>query len=347
MKKLLRLSAICLAAVIGAGLAGKPAAAAPLYTLTKTVLLGSGTHFDYLHYDAATDRVYAILGDRVGILDANSGDLVGVVHGLKHGHGITVLPKLNLGYADDDGNNDVIVFDLTTLEVVKTIGVVKGADGLIYDAPSKRLYMASGDAGGVQPINPATNTAGKLIDLGGAPEYLVSDGAGSLYVALNDKNKIARVNTKTNTMTASWDVPGCKGPTGMSINEKSRRLFVSCDNSTLAVVNADTGAVVATLPIGLGSDADEYDAKRNLVFSTNRDGTLSIIKVNGPDSYTALDPVKTLPNARTIALDPSTGRLFMITAEVDSVKPPKKAGELPVYKYKPDSLEALEYDPAQ
>lgn len=328
-------------------LAGSPALAAPSsYELVKTIPLSGPTHWDYLHYDAAANRVYISHGTELTVVDAASGAVIGHVRGLDGSHGIAIDHANGLGYADSSGNRTTSIFDLRSLKVVKTIPALLDADGMAFDKPSGQVFIAAGDSAAVLAVNTSTNEPGAKIDLGGAPEFLVTDDDGALYVAINDHNQIVKIDTATDKVTARWDLPGCDGPTGLAIDIKGHRLFTSCANGVMAVMNAQTGSLVATLSIGKGTDTAMFDPRRDLAFSSNRDGTLSIIKEITPDQFTVLKPVKTALGARTMTLDPATGRLFLVTAKVDGAGPPKHAGGPPMLKFAPGSFELLIFDPA-
>lgn len=337
---------------IHAGLAALTLAASPAlaatapYQLAKTVPLGGPAHWDYLHFDAASNRVYISHGTELTVINAASGAVIGHVSGLDGSHGIAIDHENGLGYADSSGNRTTSIFDLRSLKVVKTIPALLDADGMVFDKRSGQVFIAAGDSAAVLAVDTKTNEPGTKIDLGGAPEFLVIDGAGALYVAINDHNQIVKIDTATDKITARWNLPGCDGPTGLAIDTEGHRLFTSCDNAMMAVVNAQTGGLVATLPIGKGTDTAVFDRRRDLAFSSNRDGTLSVIKEITPNKFTVLEPVKTALGARTMTVDPATGRLFLVTARVEGAGPPKHAGGPPMLKFTPGSFELLMFDPA-
>ncbi len=334
-----------LAAILAAGFCGSAQAQTPPYVLTKTVALGGGIKWDYLHFDAATNRVYISHGTEITVVDAASGAVVGNVTGLAGSHGIAIDDARGLGYADSALTETITVFSLKSLQKVKTIPALLDADGMVYDAASDQVYNVGGDANAVLAVNAKTGKPAANIALGGAPEFLASDDAGSLYVNINDKNAIVRIDTKTNKIIARWPVAPCESPTGLAIDPATRRVFSTCHSGVMVVLDADTGKIVATLPIGRGTDAASFDPVRNLAFSSNGDGTLSIVKENGPNNFTLLSDMKTAPGARTLAVDPATGRIFLVTATVLSVTPPAGPNDHPHYVFKPGTLKLLIFDP--
>ena len=316
-----------------------------LYHLTKTIPLGGGVKWDYLHFDPATDRVYISHGTRLDVVDATTGKIVGHVTGLHGSHGIAIDPDTGFGYADSGLTKTTSVFDLKTLKTVKTIPALLDADGMAFDPASGQVYVVGGDANAVMAVDAKTNTAVKTIGLGGSPEFLVADGAGALFVNIKNKNEIVKIDTKTDTITQRWPTSPCVGPVGLAIDPATRRLFASCANATMVVLDADSGKVVTSLTIGKGTDADAFDPATKMAFSSNRDGTLTVIKENGPDDISVIGTVNTAPGARTMTLDPATGRLFLTTATVKTAAPPKHPDGPPRYEFVPGTLKLLIFDP--
>jgi DNA-binding beta-propeller fold protein YncE len=345
LKHLLKIAA---AAALALRLAvGANAQPAPLYTLTQSIPLPGGLKWDYLHFDAPTARLYISRGTEVAVVNTKTGQLIGAITGLPGSHGIAVDPATGLVYADSALNPRAVAFDPNTFKPVATAPVVLDADGMTYDAPSKQVYVAGGDGNAVTPINTVTHKPAADIPLGGAPEFLASDGAGSLYVNINDKNEIVRIDTATNTITARWPTAPCESPTGLAIDPATRRLFSSCHSGVAVVLDADTGRLVATLPIGKGTDAAAFDPEKKRFFSSNSDGTLTVVAENSADSFSVLADVKTALGARTMAVDPATGRIFLVTGTVTKTTPPKTPNDHPHYTFAPGSVKLLIFSPAK
>ncbi len=323
------------------------AAPAPLYTLAKSLPLPGGIKWDYLHFDAPSSRIYISRGDEVTVVDAKTDKIIGAFTGLPGSHGIAVDPASGLVYADSATNRQAVAFDPKTFKPVATAPVVLDADGMAYDAPSKQVFVAGGDGNAVTPISTITHKPAADIPLGGAPEFLVSDGAGSLYVNINDKNEIVRIDTATNTITARWPTAPCESPTGLAIDPATRRLFSSCHSGVAVVLDADTGKLVATLPIGKGTDAAAFDPDTKRFFSSNSDGTLTVVAENSADDFSVLANVKTAPGARTMAVDPATGRIFLVTGTVTKTTPPKTPTDHPHYVFAPGSVKLLIFSQAK
>jgi YVTN family beta-propeller protein len=297
-----------------------------------------------VYYDQTSHRVFVAHGSRVDVIDGRDGGKLGAVEGMAGGtHGIAISSATGKGYTDDGAGGQAVAFDLKTLKVTTKIGAQPDADAVILDNQSGHVFVMDGDAAKIGVIDPKTDKVVATIPGGGKLEYAASDENGHVYVNGEDKREIIRVNTKTNTVDARWPIPTCDKPHGLAVDTATHRLFSGCVNSQIVVVNADTGAVVASLPIGKGSDAVMFDAKRKLVLSSNgADGTLSVIQQKDADTYVPLEPVKTAVSGRTMALDPDSGRLYIAAAEVE---PNTAAGGRP--KPRPGTLQLIFLDPAR
>lgn len=333
-----------LACVIGLGLAaGATAAPGPAYKLVKAVPLGAPDRWDYVVVDAATHRVYVAHGDQVAVVNGRTGVVVGVVKAIPGGtHGTAISHATGTGYTDDGKAGEAVAFDLKTFKITAHIKTEEDADAMAFDPVSGHVFVMEGDPAKVAVIDPRTNKLVSQIDAGGKVEYAAADGHGHLFVNGEEKRELIRIDTHTNKVDGRWSIADCESPHGLAIDAKTERVFVSCVNSKLLAVNGDTGAVVATLAIGKGSDAAAFDPSHRRVFSSNgRDGTLSVIQEDDADHYTPLATVDTQVTGRTMGVDPETGRVFIAAADVDST--PGANGRP---KAKPGSLKLLILDPA-
>jgi len=318
-----RRSTLALAAaavLVAAGGAPAQAADAPSYKLVKSVPLGSPERWDYLTFDPASHRVYVAHGDRLTVVDGHDGKVIGEVTGIPGGtHGIGLAG--GKGYTDDGEAGVAVVFDPTTLKVTGRIPARPDADGIAVDPKSGHVFVVNGDPKSVTVIDPKTDKAVTTIDAGGKLEFAVADGQGKLYVNGAEKKEIVRIDTATNAVDARWPIPGCTNAHGLAIDPAGHRLFASCLNKVLTVVDTNSGKVVATLPIGEGTDAAAYDPARKRVFSSNGEGTLTVISANGPDGFAVTDTIKTQVTGKTMAIDPATGRLYVAAADIDPKAP--------------------------
>lgn len=339
---------VALLALVAAQIVANPAsiciaAPSPTYHVTRTVALGAPDRWDYVMFDPASKRVYVAHGDEVTVVDGRKGDIVGHIKGLVGGtHGIAIVTGDGKGYTDDGKAGEAAAFDLKTLEVSKRIKAAEDADAVAFDPASGHVFVINGDTGSITVIDPKNDQAVASIDGGGKLEFAVADGSGHLYVNGAGKKEVLSIDTHTNQVMARWPVPDCTSPHGLAMDTKHHRLFVSCVNNVLTVVNSESGAVVAQVPIGSGTDAAAFDPKRSLIFSSNgKDGTLSIIRERDPQSFELVGTVKTTVSARTMSLDPETGRLFIAAASTEA----SAAGSTQRPKVVPGSLKLLFLDP--
>jgi DNA-binding beta-propeller fold protein YncE len=320
------------------------AAGAPHYAITKSVSLGSPETWDFLFYDKSSHRVYATHGAEITVVDGCSGEIVGRVSGLDGTNGVAVIPEIGKGYTASRGEKAALVFDPATFKVIKEIPAEEDSDAVIFDVFSKHVFIMNGNPHNVSVIDTASDTLIGEIALPGQPEFAVVDGAGKLYINITDKKEIARVDVKSAKVDATWSLGDCEQARGLSLDTQTHRLFASC-NEKVVVVDSDNGHVVTTLPIGQGSDGTAFDAERKLVFSSNRDGTLSVIREDGPDKFASLGNVPTQLLARTMALDPETGRIYLVTGDRIETNPDATFDPRQRYSIKRGSVRMLFVDP--
>lgn len=313
--------------------------------MSEAVSLSAPDRWDYVTFDSASHRVFVAHGDRVTVVDGHDGSILGQIEGFPGGtHGIAIAAPAGRGYTDDGRAGEAGSFDLKTLHVEKRLKADADADGLIYDPISGHVFVINGDSGTVTVIDPSANRVVDTIRVIGKLEFGLSGGDGNIYVNGAELQQIVRINTKTNQVDARWSIPTCSKPHGLAFDAASHRLFSSCLNNALVVVNSDSGGIVATVPIGRGTDAAAFDPKRKLVFSSNgQDGTLSIIQEKDPNTYVSLGDIPTAPTARTMSIDPDSGRIYLVAADL---QPPQVSQEGNGHrKVVPGSLRLLFLDP--
>jgi DNA-binding beta-propeller fold protein YncE len=286
------------------------------YHLVRSVSLGAPNGWDYVVEDPANHRVFVAHGNRLTVVDGRSGRIVGQVGPISGGpHGTAFDAAAHLGITDDGRLGQAVIFNPKTLKVIKRVKVQRGADAVAFDPVSGHAFVIDGDTGDIAVVDPVRGRVVTFIDIGGDLEYAVPGDNGELYVNGVTHHEIFRINTATNRVDASWPMPECQSPHGLAIDTRTHRLFSSCENQRLVVVNSETGAVVAALPIGAGTDADRFDPNSNLVFSSNgRDGTLSVIREVNADTFVPVATVKTALSARTMEVDPASGRVYLLAA---------------------------------
>lgn len=335
-----------LGACIAPALAAPPHNLPPTYKVARTVSLGAPDRWDYLHYDPVSGRVYIAHGSEVTVVDGKTGKIIGSVTGMPGGtHGIAFSHATGQGFTDDGKAAEAVAFDLRTLKVTKRIKAKPDADGIIYDPVSRHIFVIDGDSGALTVIDPKSDMAIATVDVGAPLEFGVSGHNGKLYVDGVEKHDIVRIDTKTNKVDAHWAMPACSHPRGLAIDRINHRLFATCANAKMIVLSAETGAIVARLPIDKGSDSARFDPKRQLAFSSNFSGTLSVIREDSPDKYTVLEPVKTALSARTMGLDVKSGRIFLTAADVKVNQAASPEDYHHRYHIVPSSLKLYMLDP--
>lgn len=332
----LSLRVLAAMALLSAAVPVKAEVAIPGFRLSQIVPLGSPDKWDYLLFDPASHRLFVAHGSEVTVVDGPSGRILGRVGGLTGAHGIALVP--GRGYVTNNGQ--ATVFDLAGLGRLQDIPADAGADAAITDTATGDVFVMNGKGHDITVIDPRTDTVRGRVALGGKPEFNAIDGKGALFVNIEDKSEVVRLDTASLKIEARWSIPQCESPHGLAVDPDSRRLFVGCVNARLMVLDADSGRPVATLPIGKGSDAVVFDPRRRIVFSSNGDGTLSRVAETGAEDFVALPSVATAPGARTMALDPDSGRLFLVTAEPD-----KDGGQSGRSRFVPGTVKLLILDP--
>ena len=328
---------------LGLALACAPARAEPAYTLAASLKLGAPDRWDYVVFDPAMQRVYVAHGNAVTVVDAASLTIAGSLEGLDGAHGTAPVPALGKVFADSGKQGTVVDFDAKTFAPLATIKALSDADGMIYDAASGQVVVLGGEAGAAGFIDPRTDRLTATLALGGSPEGVAVDGAGTMYVALADHDQLAVVDTRARRVLARWDLPGCHDPHGVAMDPAAARVFVSCPAGQMAVMDAGNGHEVALLAIGKGSDSADFDPSRHVARSSNRAGTRGIVGGTAA-GLRALDPVATLPGARTMAVDPATGRVFVVTATATGAEA-ATPGHRPRLAFAPGTLRLLVYAP--
>jgi YVTN family beta-propeller protein len=297
------------------------------YRVIKQVKLGGEGGWDYLTFDAKGNRLFISRGTHVMVVDADSGAVVGDIPDTQGVHGIALADEFGKGYTSNGRASNVTVFDLKTLKVLKQVPVGKNPDAIIYDPASKRVFTMNGASNNATAIDAATDAVAGTVALEGRPEFAVSDEKGHVFVNLEDKSAVVEFDPKKLTVISRWPIAPGEEPSGLAIDRKHARLFSTGANKTLVILNAETGKVVTTLPIGGGVDAAGFDPETGLAFSSNGEGTLTVVHEDSPDKFTVIENVPTQRGARTMALDPKTHRVFLVTAEFGP--PPAPTPERP------------------
>jgi len=289
--------------------------AADSYQITKKIPIPGQGSWDYLAVDEGARRLYVSHGTQVDVLDLDSGAIVGKIENTQGVHGIAIAPDLGRGFVSDGQSSTVTIFDLKTLKTIAEVATGKKPDAIIYDPATSRVFAFNGGSNSATVIEAKDGKVAGTIDLGGGPEFAAADGNGYVFNNLEDESLVLKINSRTLKVEQRWPTAPCGSPSSMAIDRDNRRLFLGCRSKVMAVMNADTGQVITTLPIGDHVDATAFDAQTRLIFNSNGEGTVTVIRQDSPDKYSIVETVKTLPRAKTSALDPKTHRLFLSTAE--------------------------------
>jgi YVTN family beta-propeller protein len=251
----------------------------------------------------------------VEVLDVDSGEVVGKVAPTPGVHGIAIANDVGRGFVSNGQSDSVTIFDLKTLKSLSEVPAGKKPDGIIFDPATSRVFAFNGGSNSATAIDAASGKVAGTINLGGGPEFAAADGNGFVYDNLEDESQVVKIDSRNLKVVDRWPTAPCSSPSSMAIDREHRRLFVGCRSKVMAVFNLDTGKVITTLPIGDHVDASAFDPATSLIFNSNGEGTISIFHEDSPDQYSAVETVKTLPRAKTMALDPKTHQLFLSTAE--------------------------------
>ena len=291
------------------------AAAGPGYHVVKTYKVGGEGGWDYLTYDTSGHRVFVSRGNHVMVLDGESGVTLGDIPETLGVHGIALAPDLGRGFTSNGLANAITIFDLKTLKPIGQAPTGQNPDAILYDPVSKRVFAFNGRSNNATAIDAASGQPVGTIPLTGNPEFAVTDGKGTVFVNIENKHTLTAIDSQKLSVKSNWDLPGCEDPSGLSMDLENRRLFAVCSNKLMAIVDADSGRLVTTVPIGAGPDASAFAPKTGLVFSSNgRDGTLTVVHEDSPDKFTVVANLPTESGARTMALDQDTGTVYLVTA---------------------------------
>ena len=311
------------------------------YHLLKKYVLGGEGRWDYITADSDSHRLYISRSTHVMVVDANTGAILGDIPNTSGVHGIALAAEFGKGFTSNGRDASVTIFDLKTLKTLGQVKVGQNPDAILYDPISKRIFTFNGTSKDTTAIDAKTGVVAGTLALGGRPESGVSDGRGKIFVNIEDKSQVVEFDARNLTIDATWSLAPGEEPTGIAMDRKHRRLFVGCSNKLLAVMNADNGKLITTLPIGDGVDATAFDAESQLAFSSNGEGTLTVVHEDTPDKFSVVENAPTQRGARTMALDQKSHKVFLITAEFGPAPAPTKEQPRPRPTMVPGSFTLL------
>lgn len=278
------------------------------YHLVRVTPIDTDKGVDYLYFDQATRHLYISHGTSLVVFDVDKGAVAGKIEGMQRVHGIAITP-FNHGFITSGGNSTVRMFDLKTLATLADIPAAGNPDGIVYEASTARVFAFDHKGGIMTVIDAKTGKVAGSAELGGQPEFPATDNKGFVWVNQEDKSTLIKIDAKTMKAVASWPDAPCEGPTGMALDNANRLLFVGCGNERMAVIEAETGNVITTLPIGVHTDATHFDVKAKLIFNANR-SNVTVVRQEAKDKYSVAQNYDTLGRANTLAIDESNHHVF-------------------------------------
>ncbi len=317
------------------------AAAGPGYHVTNSFKLGGEGGWDYLTLDSASRLLYISRGTHVIVLNVDSGTVEGDIPDTPGVHGIALAPELARGFVSNGREGTVTIFDLKSLKLISKVKVGENPDAILYDSSTKRVFTFNGRSHDSSALDATTGTVLATIKLDGKPEFAASDGNGKIFDNIEDKSEITEIDARTMQVKATWPLAPCEGPSGLAIDRKTHRLFSGCGNEMMAVVDADNGKVITTLPIGKGVDATTFDPETGFAFASCGDGHLTVIKEDSKDKFSVAENVSTQEGARTLALDHKTHNVYLVTAKFGPPPAPTPQQPHPWHSIVPDTFTVL------
>ena len=316
-------------------------AAGPDYRVIDRLQLGGEGGWDYLTADGAARRLYVSRGTHVMVIDLDANKVVGDIAGTLGVHGIALAPELGRGFTSNGGMDSVTIFSLATLKPIGEVHTGKNPDCILYDPASARVFTFNGRSGDSTAFNAATGAVDGTIPLGGKPEFARADGAGKVYVNIEDKSEVVEIDSRKLAVLRRFPLKPCEEPSGMGIDTQHHRIFSGCHNKIMTVLDADAGQIVATVPIGAGVDANDFDPATGLAFSSNGDGTLTVARESSPGKFEVVQTVATERGARTMTLDSKTHNIYLATARFGPPAEPTQDRPRPRPTIIPDSFVIL------
>jgi YVTN family beta-propeller protein len=312
--------------------------------LSRTIHVGGEGGWDYITCDPAARRLYASHGMSVVVISTDSGKIVGQIPKTEGVHGVALARDLGRGYVSNGRTNDVSVFDPATLMVLHRIPVGTNPDAILYDPFSQRVFVFNGRSNDATVIDAHTDSVIATIDLGGKPEFAVTNSTGRVFVNIEDKSEIIALDAQTLKVLSHWSIAPGEQPSGLAIDVAHHLLFSVCSNKLMVVVDAEKGAVITSLPIGDRTDGCAFDPGLGLAFSSNGEGTVTVVHEESPSQFTVVGTIPTKVGARTIAVDPQRHILYLPTADFGPAPAPTPDRPRPRPVILPDSFVILQLE---
>ena len=305
------------------------AVSADSYRIINKFSLDGNEKWDYLFSDDSTSRLYVSHGTQVQVIDETTGKVTGRISGLNGVHGIAIAPELKKGFISTKNDNSVTIFDTNTFDVIKKVEMTGASpDAILFDNFSQKVFVFNGHSNNATVLDAATNEVLATIQLAGNPEFSQTDGNGKIFVNLEDASSIAVINATTYEVESVWPLAPGTEPTGLALDNNTHRLFSACSNKLMIVTDAETGKVIANLPIGDRVDGAGFDPESKCAFSSNGDATMTVVKEDENDQYSVVANVPTQKGARTIAVNKKTHHIYLPAADFEEATAGQKGGKM-------------------
>ncbi|MGH7938941.1 MAG: YncE family protein [Bryobacteraceae bacterium] len=343
----MRLKIFCLSALC-IGLLADLATANEVYKFEREIPIGGEGGWDILTIDSAAHRLYLSHSTKVVVIDLEKNAVVGEIADTPGVHAFVAVPEVGHGFSTNGKEAKASVVDLKTLKTIAKVDTGEGPDAAIYESKQGEVYVFNHHGSSATVIDPKTNKVVATIALDGSPEFPVADSAaGRVYVNIEDKSEVAAIDTATHKVVATWPLAPGEGPSGIALDAAHHRLFSTCDNNLMTMLDTESGKIVATVPIGKGPDSGAFDEKSQLAFASCGEGVTTIAKEEAPDKLTVVQTLKTERGARTMALDPSTDKIYLPTAQFEPTPTPSPGAKRQRPKIVPNTFKLLVYEPAK
>ena len=343
--KLLKISLLVLFTFIS--LPHSANAQTPTYRLLKKVTIGGEGGWDYLNADPQHRRLYIAHGMQVEVYDLDHDSIIGHIPNTEGVHGIAISKREGHGFISNGRSNTVLMFDLVTLDTIRRIAVGEKPDAIVYDPASKHVFVMDGKSEDITVLDAGSGDVVTTIKLQGAPEFAVSDERGHVYVNLEDKSEVVRIDSRSNTIEHVWPLAPGERPTGIAMDRGISRLFIGCANQKMIVMDAANGKILQSLPIGKGVDAVVFDPFTRLAFSSNGEGNVTIMRELDQNSFEVTQTLATERGARTIALDTHTQDIYLVTAQFGPAPAATSENPHPRPSILPNTFMVLKYGPGK
>jgi hypothetical protein len=311
------------------------------YHIIKRLKVGGEGGWDYLTVDEAARRLYISRSTHVMVIDLDTGKLVGDIPNTPGVHGIAVAPELNRGFTSNGKADTSTIFDLKTLKILGEVKTGGNPDAIIYDSASKNVFTFNGRSKNTTVFDAVSGKVLRTIPLGGKPEYAATDSKGKVYVNIEDTNEVIEISSRTKRVLQKFSLMPCEEPTGMGLDSEHGRVYSGCHNKLMTILSIKTGKVLATVPIGANVDGNGFDAGNGLAFSSNGDGTLTIVREASSGKFEVVETVTTQRGSRTMAIDPKTHNLYLPAAQFSQPKESTQAATKQRPVMEKDSFEVL------